>query len=206
MNADKIIEKELLDGIKKYVLEFYGDEPSRSPDYARIINKKQFNRLSGLLKEGEIIIGGNVNANDLYVAPTVIDNISLNDKIMENEILGPILPVIECKDLTYAISIVNERPKPLALYFFSKDKRKQERVLRETSSGGVCINDTIVHLSTISLPFGGVGNSGMGNYHGKASFDTFSHKKSILKKSFLFDINVRYPPYEGKIKLLKRFF
>jgi acyl-CoA reductase-like NAD-dependent aldehyde dehydrogenase len=204
--VDKIIEKELLDGIKKYVLEFYGDEPSRSPDYARIINKKQFNRLSGLLKEGEIIVGGNVNANDLYIAPTVIDNISLNDKIMEDEILGPILPVIECEDLTDAISIVNERPKPLALYFFSKDKRKQEIVLRETSSGGVCINDTIVHLSTISLPFGGVGNSGMGNYHGKASFDTFSHKKSILRKSFLFDINVRYPPYEGKLKLLKRFF
>ncbi len=204
--VDKIIKKELLDGIKKYVLEFYGDEPSRSPDYARIINKKQFNRLSGLLKEGEIIVGGNLNANDLYIAPTVIDKVSLNDKIMEEEILGPILPVIECEDFTDAISIVNDRPKPLALYFFSKDRSKQERALRETSSGGVCINDTIVHLSTISLPFGGVGNSGMGNYHGKASFDTFSHKKSILKKSFLFDINVRYPPYEGKLKLLKRFF
>lgn len=203
--ADRSIKKELLEKIKKHIKEFYGDDPSKSPDYARIINENHFNRLSELLKEGDIIIGGELKLDDRYVAPTVIDNVSLNHKIMEEEIFGPILPVIEYKDMSEAISIVNERPKPLALYFFSRNRKNQERILRETSSGGGCINDTIVQVTTTTFPFGGVGDSGMGNYHGKASFDTFSHKKTILKKSFLFDINFRYPPYKDKLKFLKRF-
>lgn len=124
---------------------------------------------------------------------------------MGEEIFGPILPVIEYKDLSEAISIVNGRPKPLALYFFSRNRKNQERVLMETSSGGGCINDTFVHILSTTLPFGGVVDSGMGNYHGKASFDTFSHKKSILKKTFLFDIKLRCPPYKDVLKSMKRF-
>jgi acyl-CoA reductase-like NAD-dependent aldehyde dehydrogenase len=128
----------------------------------------------------------------------------MNSGIMAEEILGPILPIIEYGDLSEAISIVNGRPKPLALYFFSKNRRNQQRILKETSSGGVCINDTNVHVSTSSLPFGGVGESGMGSYHGKASFYTFSHMKAIMKRSFLLDMKMRYPPYKDKLKLLKR--
>jgi len=199
----KAIKKQLLESLKRYVKEFYGGDPSKSPDYARIINDRHFSRLSHLIQEGEIIVGGNTNPEDRYIAPTVIDNVLLKHKIMEEEILGPILPVIEYEDLTDAISIVNERPKPVALYFFSKNRKNQERVLRETSSGGVCINDTVVHMVTSFLPFGGVGTSGMGSYHGKASFDTFSHKKSTMKRSFLVDIKTKYPPYKEDLKYLK---
>jgi len=203
--VEKATKKKLLERIKKYIREFYGDDPSKSPDYARIINEIHFNRLSALLKEGDIIIGGDTNLAERYIAPTVLDNISLNNKIMGEEIFGPILPVIEYRDLSEAISIVNQRPKPLALYFFSKNRKHQERVLLETSSGGGSINDTFVHILSTTLPFGGVGESGIGNYHGKASFDTFSHKKSILKKTFLFDIKLRCPPYKDALKSMKRF-
>ena len=203
--VDKAIKKELLERVKKYVVEFYGHDPSKSPDFGRIINGKHYHRVSQLLGEGEIIIGGNTDVDDCYIAPTVIDNVSLDHKIMEEEIFGPILPVIEYEDLADAISIVNERPKPLALYFFSRDIEKQSRVLSETSSGGGCINDTVVHFVSTPLPFGGVGSSGMGNYHGKSSLDIFSHKRSVLKKSFLFDIKLRYPPYKYKLRLLKWF-
>ncbi len=123
---------------------------------------------------------------------------------MQEEIFGPILPVLEYSDLGEAIAQINARPKPLALYFFSKDRAKQERILRETSSGSVCINDTVLQVLGSSLPFGGVGDSGIGSYHGKASFDTFSHFKSVLKKSFLLDLKWRYAPYQGKLELIKR--
>ncbi len=123
---------------------------------------------------------------------------------MEEEIFGPILPVITYKDLNEAIAFINAKPRPLALYFFSNNQQHQERVIKEISFGGGCINDTIMHLSTPELPFGGIGNSGMGSYHGKASFDTFSHRKSILKKSFLFDLKWRYPPYKISFELMKK--
>ena len=202
--VDKTIKQELLDSIQKCIREFYGDEPSASPDYARISNQKHFSRLVEFLKNCEIIIGGQNNEAERYIAPTVIDNVSLKAPVMQDEIFGPILPVIEYNDLTEAIAIINERPKPLALYFFSKNKNRQERVCRETSSGGVCINDTIMQVGVSSLPFGGVGDSGIGSYHGKASFDTFSHYKSVLNKSLRLDPKWRYAPYEGKLQLLKR--
>lgn len=204
--VDKRIKEKLILSLKKYIREFYGEDPSKSPDYGRIINGNHYYRLSGLLEDCEVLIGGDLDEEDRYIAPTLIDSISLDHKIMEEEIFGPILPVIEYKDLADAISIVNERPKPLAIYFFSRDKEKQERVVRETSSGGVCVNDTLVHLVTSTLPFGGVGNSGMGRYHGKAGFDTFSNQKSIMKRSFQFDISLRYPPFKGKMKILRRMF
>ena len=202
--VDKTIKKDLIENIKNCLKEFYGDDPENNPDYGRIINQKQFARLTAFLKNGEIIVGGKTNPETLYIAPTLIDNVSLDAPLMQEEIFGPILPIVEYNNLSEAIGIVNSQPKPLALYLFSKNKDYQEKILRETSSGGVCINDTVMQVGIPDLPFGGVGFSGIGSYHGKASFDTFSHQKSVLKKSFLFDPKWRYAPYKGKLDLLKK--
>ncbi|MFH7026904.1 MAG: aldehyde dehydrogenase [Heteroscytonema crispum UTEX LB 1556] len=202
--VDKKIKKNLLDGIGKCLKEFYGDNPANSPDYGRIITQKHFDRLVNLQKNGEICIGGETNRSEHYIAPTVIDNVSLADPIMQSEIFGPILPVIEYSDISEAIALINSHPKPLALYLFTQNKNLQKRVLQETSSGGVCINDTVMQVGVSSLPFGGVGDSGIGSYHGKASFDSFSHYKSVLQNSFWLDLKWRYAPYQGKLSLLKR--
>ena len=191
--------------MKACINNFYGDDPQTSPDYARIINQRQFKRLQALLKDGDILTGGQTNSEENYIAPTLINNVSLDSELMQEEIFGPILPILDYSNLEDAITFINQRPKPLALYLFSNNKAKQEQVLKATSSGGVCINDTIFQVGIIDLPFGGVGPSGMGNYHGKASFETFSHYKSVLKKSFRFESNVRYPPYGNKINWIKRF-
>ena len=150
------------------------------------------------------MIGGESNPEEKYIAPTVIDGVDWDSPVMAEEIFGPILPVLEYTDLNIAIAQINAHPKPLALYFFSKDKQKQEQVLQQTSSGGVSINDTLMQVSVTDLPFGGVGDSGIGSYHGKASFDTFCHYKSVLKKGLWFDQNWRYPPYKDKLSLIKR--
>lgn len=202
--AHRQIKSALLTEIKKCVNDFYGADPFQSPDYARIISRRHLERLQPLLKDGKIVIGGESNPEAKYIAPTVIDGVDWDSPIMAEEIFGPILPVLEYSDLNVAIAEINARPKPLALYFFSKDKQKQEQVLQETSSGGVSINDTIMHSTVDTLPFGGVGDSGIGGYHGKASFDTFSHYKSVLKKGFWLDQNWRYPPYKDKLSLIKR--
>lgn len=202
--VDRRIKSDLLTEIQKCVEEFYGDDPAQSPDYARLISRRHFERLEPLLKDGEIVMGGQTKPEEKYIAPTVMDQVSWESPVMQEEIFGPILPVLEYTDLKEAIAQINARPKPLALYIFSKDKQKQEQVLQETSSGGVCINDTVMQVGVSTLPFGGVGDSGIGSYHGKASFDTFSHYKSVLKKGFRFDPNWRYPPYKDKLSLLKR--
>jgi aldehyde dehydrogenase (NAD+) len=186
------------------MLEFYGENPANSPDYARIIHQKHFDRLTKFLKDGNIIIGGETNQTELYIAPTIIDNVCLEDGIMQEEIFGPILPIITYTDISEAINLINSQPKPLALYLFSDNKNLQNLVLQSTSSGGVCINDTVMQVAVSSLPFGGVGDSGMGNYHGKASFDTFSHNRSILQNTFRFDFDWRYAPYQNKLSLLKK--
>jgi aldehyde dehydrogenase (NAD+) len=198
------VKSAVMDKIKHYIQEFYGDETQKSPDYARIINHRQFDRLIGLLDKTQIIVGGNSDRQTLFIAPTVVEVSDLGSKVMEEEIFGPILPVLAYKDLNEAIAFVNAKPKPLALYFFSKNQQNQDRAIEEISFGGGCINDTIMHLSTPELPFGGIGNSGIGSYHGKASFDTFSHRKSILKKSFLFDLKWRYPPYKISFELMRK--
>ncbi|KAB8318594.1 aldehyde dehydrogenase [Tolypothrix campylonemoides VB511288] len=202
--VDKKIKQNLLNEIQKRLQEFYGNNPAKSSDYARIIHQKHFDRLVSFLKNGEIRIGGETNPSDLYIAPTVVDNVSLTDSVMQEEIFGPILPVIEYTDITEAIALINSKPKPLALYLFSNNKNLQQRVLQETSSGGVCINDTVMQYAVSSLPFGGVGDSGIGKYHGKFSFDTFSHYKSVLHNPFWLDLKWRYAPYKGKLPLLKR--
>ncbi len=203
--VNQTIKQELLNSIQKCLQEFYGNDPVASPDYARIINQKQFNRLVEFLKDGEIIIGGEINSNECYIAPTVLDRVSLEAPVMQEEIFGPILPVIAYSDIEEAIAVINQRAKPLALYLFSRNPNLQERVLQETSSGGVCINDTVMQFAVPDLPFGGVGNSGIGRYHGKASFDTFSHYKSVLNRSLLLDLKWRYAPYtKSKLQLMKR--
>lgn len=194
----------LLDRIAHWTDVFFGREPAESPDYGRIINDRHFQRLAGLLGEGKKHFGGATRPETRYIAPTVVTEVPENGKVMADEIFGPILPVIEYDELSEAIRMVNDRPKPLALYFFSKDRAKQERVLAETSFGGGCINDTLVHLGNPRLPFGGVGESGMGAYHGRFSFEVFSHRKGVLHKSFLVDPSLRYPPYGNRLGLLKR--
>ncbi|MBF2066933.1 MAG: aldehyde dehydrogenase [Calothrix sp. C42_A2020_038] len=201
----KSIKQDLLTAIADSLKEFYGQNPINSVDYARIISQKHYTRLVNYLK-GDIYLGGECDSEQLFIAPTIINNVLWQDSIMEEEIFGPILPVIEYEDINEVITAINYRPKPLALYLFTNNQDLQARILRETSSGGVCINDTIKHCGVASLPFGGVGDSGIGKYHGKASFDVFSHYKSVLKRNFVFDLKVLYPPYEGKLPMLKRLF
>jgi acyl-CoA reductase-like NAD-dependent aldehyde dehydrogenase len=193
--VNRKIKDRLLKEIKDTIARFYGPDPRKSPDYARIVNDRHFDRLAGLLSKGRIFVGGTKDKGERYIAPTVVENVSPTDPVMGEEIFGPILPVIEYDDLSQAIDFVKARPRPLSLYFFSRDKDKQDRVLRETLSGGVGINDTLIHITSPYLPFGGNGASGMGSYHGKASFDTFTHYKSVLKQTFLFDLTLRYLPY-----------
>lgn len=204
--VNKKVKAKLLEEIKSCITKFYGKDPASSPDYPRIINQSQFQRLSKLLDGEEVLVGGETDAQQRYIAPTVIDNVSLDSPLMEEEIFGPILPIIDYEHIDEALDIINSRPKPLALYLFSKDKDLQTKVLTSTSSGGVCLNDTFLHLAVNELPFGGVGNSGMGNYHGFASFNTFSHQKSVLRRYFLFDLNWRYAPYKDKVANFKKMF
>ena len=200
----RAVKKELVAAIQRWIINFYGEDPAASPDYARIISDKHFARLSALLQDGDIVAGGNTNPAQRYIAPTVMENVALEAPAMQEEIFGPIMPVLDYSELTEAIAFVNSRPKPLALYLFSQNKAKQKQVLQQTSSGGVCFNETVVHFSIPELPFGGVGNSGIGRYHGRASFDVFSNYKSVLKRYFLFDLDLRYPPYSGKLGILKK--
>lgn len=197
------VKAELLAAIKQAVHEFFGDDPLTNPELPKIINEKHFRRLQGLLK-GETIVFGGKDDGISRIAPTVLDNVRLDAPIMQEEIFGPILPVLTFKEIGEATAYVRAHEKPLALYLFTQDAATQARVLNECSFGGGCINDTIVHLATSYMPFGGVGASGMGQYHGRDSFDTFTHKRSILKKSNALDLKVRYHPYtESKQRVLR---
>lgn len=202
--VDRRIKAELLQQMKQAVRAFYGEDPAQSADYARIINQRHFSRLSALLHAGKVVVGGQTHREDRYIAPTVLDEVIWDDPIMQEEIFGPILPVLAYSDLDEAIAHINERPKPLALYFFSRNSKKQRQILQSTSSGGVCLNDTVMQFAAWALPFGGVSDSGMGTYHGQAGFETFSHFKSVLKKPFWLDATWRYAPYSGKLNFLKR--
>ncbi|MDX2256204.1 MAG: aldehyde dehydrogenase [Pseudanabaenaceae cyanobacterium bins.39] len=203
--VQKKIKSELIEKMIACLKTFFGENPQQSPDLGRIVNERQFDRLIGLLGEGRILIGGHSDRDDKFIAPILIDQVSPNSKIMADEIFGPILPILEYDQLSEAIAFVNAQPKPLACYFFSKNKQNQEQVLQEIPFGGGCVNDTIMHLGNPELPFGGVGNSGMGSYHGKASFDVFTHRKSVLRNSFRFDLQWRYPPYTMSLEALKKF-
>ncbi|MCL2512863.1 MAG: aldehyde dehydrogenase [Oscillospiraceae bacterium] len=194
------------DAFIKAVRKSYGENPIESGDYCRIVNKKHFDRLSGLTEGANIIHGGRRDAETLKIEPTLIDGATWDSQIMKEEIFGPLLPVFEYENLGEAVKEINSHPKPLALYIFTKNKDTEKYILDNTSSGGCSINDTIVHMATTHMPFGGVGDSGMGGYHGKYGFDTFTHYRSVLSKSKLIDLPIRYPPYGDKLKLFKAIF
>lgn len=198
------IKQPLMAAIQRCVTEFYGPDPAKSPDYGRIINRRHFDRLCGLLESGQVVMGGVTQAEDLYIAPTLLAGVTWDDPVMQEEIFGPILPVLEYEDLSDAIGQVRRQPKPLTLYFFSPDSQKQQRMQRETSSGSIGFNDTLLQCSVLDLPFGGVGASGMGRYRGKAGFEQLSHSKSVLYRPFWGEVKLRYAPYGKKLSLFKR--
>ncbi len=199
------IAEQMLDKISQTIRDFYGSDPQSSSDYARIVNERHFDRLSKLLDSGDTVSGGGTDRSTRYIAPTVLRDVKPDAPVMADEIFGPILPTMTVASVDDAIRFVTARPKPLALYVFTKNQGTADRVLARTSSGGACVNDCVSHLAPPELPFGGVGESGMGAYHGKTGFDTFSHHKSVLDKSTRVDPPLRYPPYgEDKLKWVKR--
>ena len=201
--CQKSVKDKFVEYYKKAVLEFFKGEFS---DFPKIINQKHFLRLKNLLVGEKIIFGGELNENTRFISPTLVEIENLNSPLMQEEIFGPILPIITFENLDECIELINFKPKPLALYLFTTDKQTEKRVLNGCSFGGGCINDTIIHLATPHMGFGGVGQSGMGSYHGEQSFKTFSHFRSIVKKSFSFDLKMRYRPYtEKKEKIIKKF-
>jgi len=200
------VEHELVDRIAKSVAEFYGPDPKASPDYARIVNDRHFDRVVGLLAGAETAIGGDHDATQRYVAPTVLTDVTPSAPAMQEEIFGPVLPVLPVDDVDEAIRFVNERDRPLALYVFSRRAEVADAVIARTSSGGVCVNSTMFQVAVPSLPFGGVGPSGMGAYHGRAGFERFSHAKSVLARSTRVDPRLAYPPYTPlKDRIIRRF-
>lgn len=199
-------EEALVEALERSVHDFYGDDPKQSPDYARIVDHRHHERLSTLLKDGLPAFGGQVDPDQKYVAPTVLRNVPVDSPLMQEEIFGPILPVLRISSIDEAVDFVNGRDKPLALYLFSNDPEVQEDVLSRTSSGGACVNGTLLHIMDPRMPFGGVGASGMGAYHGRHTFETFSHRKSVLTRGTRFDPKIMYPPYSERIaRWMQRF-
>lgn len=200
------VKEQFLNCLIKYLNNFLGENALNNSDYPKIINEMQFNRIISLIDKEHVIYGGGYNRNILKIEPTILTIKDMTSKVMQEEIFGPILPIIGYNNLDYIINYININPKPLALYLFTNNKKIEKRILKEVSYGGGCINDTIIHLANKRLGFGGVGNSGIGEYHGKFSFDTFSHYKSIIKKSNHIDLPVRYHPYSKmKEKLIRMF-
>ena len=200
----KSVKDELLKLIINEIRVQFGENVRNSEDYPRIVNKSSLERLIGYLNDGKIYYGGNIDEDNLYMEPTLIIKPDLNSPLMSDEIFGPILPILVYEDLDNVIKFINHREKPLALYYFSESKKKIKYVLTSTTSGGVTINDTIIHVANPNLPFGGVGNSGVGKYHGKESFETFTHNKSVMKRGTFIEFNIRFAPYKNKLNLVKR--
>jgi len=203
--VDERVHDALLNRMVSAVREFYGDDPKQSPDFARIINDRHHARLARLLDGADVATGGEADASERYIAPTILKNVKEDDEVMKEEIFGPILPVISVPSVHAAVAFINRQPKPLALYCFSTNKEAQDAVIEGTSAGGTTINHVWLHVGVPTLPFGGVGESGMGAYHGRHSFETFSHQRGVLKKSTLKDPPLMFPPYAPwKQRLLKR--
>ncbi|HDA6543289.1 TPA: aldehyde dehydrogenase [Staphylococcus aureus] len=202
------VKDDLITALSKTLREFYGQNIQQSPDYGRIVNLKHYHRLTSLLNSAQmnIVFGGHSDEDERYIEPTLLDHITSDSAIMQEEIFGPILPILTYQSLDEAIAFIHQRPKPLSLYLFSEDENATQRVINELSFGGGAINDTLMHLANPKLPFGGVGASGMGRYHGKYSFDTFTHEKSYIFKSTRLESGVHLPPYKGKFKYIKAFF
>ncbi len=200
--CDKLVKEKLIEELKKQIKLQFGENPIQNKDYGKIINKKHFSRLLGLVDFEKVAHGGRFDENVLKIEPTIMDNVTCEDKIMQEEIFGPILPILTYDTIDDTILKINSGEKPLAFYIFSENKALINKILTECQFGGGCVNDVIMHLVSSDMPFGGVGESGMGMYHGKYGFDTFSHKKSIVDKKTFIDLNLRYQPYTK----LKTFF
>lgn len=205
--CEKSIKDEFIKEVIIQIKKQYGENPLKNNDYGKIINEKHFNRLCGLIDRSKVVFGGEANPETNQISPTVMDNVTYQDKVMGEEIFGPIMPIITFDDFDKLIDELKSKDKPLALYLFSTDKKHIKRVTTELSYGGGCINDVVIHLATSEMGFGGVGESGMGSYHGKDGFDAFSHYKSIVNKKNWIDLPMRYQPYKSKLfkKLLHIF-
>ena len=198
------MKTKLINTITETIISFYGVNPQLSPDFARIANRVHFDRLYRLMQDANIIHGGVTDPETLYIAPTVLDNVLPSDSIMQEEIFGPLLPILTFTSCDEVIRSMQEQPKPLALYVFSKDRLFIDRLLRSVPAGNACVNGTFSQLISFTLPFGGVGASGMGRYHGRYSFDTFTYEKSVLYKSLAWDNRFFYPPYKTSLRVIKK--
>ncbi len=198
------VKTKLVEALKEEIKKAYGENPEISPDYPRIVNEKNWSRLVQMLENEVILAGGSHSKSDYFLAPTLLDEPKLNSSVMKDEIFGPILPIISYQNETEIEDIIRSYEKPLSLYVFSNRSNWAKKIMATYSFGGGCINDTIIHFSNNRMPFGGVGHSGMGAYHGKLSFDAFSHQKSIVKKANWLDLPMRYAPYKNKVSLLKK--
>jgi aldehyde dehydrogenase (NAD+) len=195
---------ELITALKLAIRQFFGDAPEESYSYGKIVNARQFDRIAGYMKQGSIAHGGRMDRDKLFIEPTIITHISPGDTVMRDEIFGPVLPIIPFSTPGEAKDIIAKNPNPLAFYVFTGDKKKEKQWLESVSFGGGCVNNTSWHLTNHHLPFGGRGSSGMGKYHGKYSFDTFSHQKAIMKTPAWFDPDIKYPPFKGRLGLFKK--
>ena len=184
-------------------MKFYGDQRPGRGGYGRIVNEKHFDRLISYLSQGKVLIGGEYDRQSLFIAPTLLEDVALDAPAMQEEIFGPILPVFTFQTDAEVIDIINRNPNPLSFYLFTGSSRKQEKWLKAIQFGTACINNVAWQFTNHNLPFGGVGRSGIGNYHGKHSFDAFTHRKAVMKTPTWFDPTVKYPPFKGKLKLLK---
>ncbi|KAB1063987.1 aldehyde dehydrogenase [Salibacter halophilus] len=200
------VSRKLIEELEKAIHSFFGQSPKDSPDLARIVNEKHFDRLKAGLDGVKVLIGGGSDRDERYIEPTVVTDVPEDHMLWNDEIFGPILPIFTYSSIKEVVEIIRSKPKPLAYYHFTRDSKLKKELLEKLSFGGGTINDTLEHLIQPDLPFGGVGFSGMGNYHGEDSFLAFSHRKSILEKSDKVDVPLKYPPYKGKLKWLKRLF
>ena len=200
------VKDRFIQEVKKQITAQVGESPLSNPDYGKIINEKHFNRILGLIEESKVVFGGTSDPKTLQISPTVMDGVTFQDKVMQEEIFGPVMPVLTYQNLDDVIQKVNSMPHPLALYFFTKNKAASQKITASCGFGGGCINDTIIHLATSEMPFGGFGESGMGGYHGKEGFRTFSHFKSIVDKKTWLDLPMRYQPYKKLNNKLIHFF
>ncbi|MBJ8069696.1 aldehyde dehydrogenase [Bacillus mycoides] len=204
MYVHSSVKEQLIEALRHEIAEQYGKDALQNDNYVRIVSERHFERLCTFLQDGKPVIGGNYTKETLHIEPTVLTNVTWQSAVMEDEIFGPILPIIEYDKIEEVIETIQHHPKPLALYVFSEDRKVQEKVTSNISYGGGCINDVVYHLATPYLPFGGVGSSGLGSYHGEQSFRTFSHYKSILSQSTAFDMKIRYSSTKSALKFIRK--
>ncbi len=202
--VERSVRDAFVAALQKSLREFYGEEPIRSADYGRIVNKRHFDRLVNYLRDGKIVRGGAHDAKDLYIAPTILADVSPTSSVMQEEIFGPILPVLEFDKLEDALALLRTRPTPLAIYVFTRDRDTEKRVLTEARSGGACVNDVVSHMVGTGLPFGGLGESGLGSYHGQSGFEAFTHQRAVMRRALWLDPPFRYPPPKLALATLKR--